>query len=172
MDPTLRPEQPADYDELDRLHEAAFGQPTEARIVRKLRQVAGYDPSLCLVALDQGQIVGHIVFSPLIIRTPNGPVHSLALAPLAVLPARQKQGIGSALSRAGLMACRSAGQDSVVVLGHPDYYPRFGFRPASDWGIKPPFEAPPEAFMAIELKAGALAHAAGVVEYPAALELD
>ena len=90
----------------------------------------------------------------------------MALAPVAVLPEFQKQGIGSELIREGLKACQQLGYDSVIVLGHPEYYPKFGFKQADTWGIKDPFGAPAEAFMALELKKGALEGASGIVEYP------
>ena len=93
---------------------------------------------------------------------------SLALAPMAVLPEYQNKGVGSQLVRTGLMQAGSMDHKSVIVLGHPEYYPRFGFAPASRWQIKPPFDVPDEAFMALELKEGALKDVCGVVEYPKA----
>ncbi|WP_455367207.1 GNAT family N-acetyltransferase, partial [[Eubacterium] cellulosolvens] len=110
-------------------------------------------------------IVGHILFSKIKIRGEKDH-ETLALAPMAVLPKFQKQGIGGKLIREGLNKARELGFDSVIVLGHNEYYPRFGFERASKWNITCPFEVPDEAFMAIELNPGALSVKAGIVEYP------
>ncbi|WP_369793119.1 GNAT family N-acetyltransferase [Methanosarcina sp. 2.H.A.1B.4] len=90
----------------------------------------------------------------------------MSLAPIAVKPEFQKQGIGGEFIREGLKACLQLGYDSVIVLGHPEYYPKFGFEPTGKWGIKDPFGEPVEAFMALELKKGALEGAGGIAEYP------
>ena len=91
--------------------------------------------------------------------------HWLGLAPMAVAPEYQQQGIGSALVRSGLEHCRAAGYKAVIVLGHPRYYPRFGFVPASHFNIRSQYDAPDEAFMALELEPGALGEIGGVVKY-------
>ena len=159
----LRSEAPADRQPVHALNVAAFRQPDEADLVDRLRQRAR--PYLALVAEDAGEIVGHIAFSPVAVQGATG---VLGLAPMAVRPDRQRAGIGSALVRAGLAACRDAGAGAVVVLGHPLYYPRFGFAPAHTFGLRDEYGAPPEAFMALELTPGALAEAEGVVRYHAA----
>ena len=89
---------------------------------------------------------------------------------MAVLPDHQKQGIGSAMVRSGLDACRQAGHRIVIVLGHADYYPRFGFTPAGDRGLRPPFPAPDEAFMALALVPAGLDKISGTVRYPPAFD--
>jgi len=111
-------------------------------------------------------VVGHILFSPLVIETKDGAVAALALAAMAVRPEVQNQGIGSELVPEGLEWCRSLGHRIVVVVGHPDYYPRFGFSPARARGLEAPFPVPDEAFLALELVPGALDGITGVVQYP------
>ena len=159
----IRPEKPADTAAVRRVNEAAFGQPNEADLVDRLRERAA--PYLALVAVDEGAVVGHIVFSPLSFDSPQPGLTAFGLAPMAVLPTHQRQGIGSALIRAGLDACRTAGADAVFVLGHPTYYPRFGFEPAADYGIESEYDAPPEAFMVTELTPGALDGVTGTARY-------
>ena len=165
---TIRPEAHADHAAVRRVNEAAFGQPDEADLVDRLRDRAvAY---LALVAEDGGVVVGHIAFSPVRLEPPRPGLAAWGLAPMAVLPDRQRGGVGSALVHAGLAACRDAGADAVFVLGHPDYYPRFGFRPAAAWDLRDTYGAPPEAFMALELTPGALDGAGGVAHYDAALD--
>ncbi|MCQ1534487.1 N-acetyltransferase [Methanosarcina sp. KYL-1] len=164
---TIRPETPTDYPGISEVNDLAFGQPAEGKLVEKLRKNPKFVPRLSLVAETEGKIVGHILFFPIIIKSANGKEkETISLAPVSVLPEFQKQGIGGELIKEGLKACRELGYDSVIVLGHPEYYPRFGFEPTVKWGIKDPFGAPEEAFMALELKEGALEGAGGVVEYP------
>ncbi len=108
------------------------------------------------------------LFLPIVIKSGAGDkeYETISLAPLSVRPELQKQGIGGRLIKEGLEACKKLGYGSVIVLGHPEYYPKFGFEPASKWGIDDPFGAPEEAFMALELKEGALEGVSGVVDYP------
>lgn len=157
---TIRPEASGDRTAVHALTTAAFGQPNEADLVDRLRERA--EPYLALVAEDNGETVGHIAFTPV---TAPGASGVMGLAPMAVQPEHQRRGIGSALVRAGLEACRTAGATAVVVLGHPAYYPRFGFAPAHRYGLRDAYGAPPEAFMALELAPDALANASGVVHY-------
>ena len=98
-------------------------------------------PIISLVADDNGTIVGHILFSPVTL-TGHGDLTIMGLAPMAVLPTNQRRGIGSSLVRAGLDRCRQSGCDAIVVLGHPQYYPRFGFVPASRFGCRQQCDAP------------------------------
>lgn len=170
MSMLIRQEQPADYPAIDEVNTSAFGQPNEARLVRRIREAEGFDPRLSLVALDDEQILGHIHFSPIRIEDQGKTHAALALAPMAVRPEVQRQGIGSRLVTAGLAACRDAGYDIVVVLGHAEYYPRFGFAPASRHGIKPPFPVPDEAFLIQALTPGALDGVRGTVHYPPAFD--
>ena len=167
---TTRPEQPSDHAAIEEVNRLAFGQDAEARLVAKLREADSDDPALSLVAVRDGQVVGHILFSPILIETTGGNVAAMALAPMAVLPDFQGQGIGSALVREGLEACRRAGHRIVIVLGHADYYPRFGFKPASRHGLRSPFPVTDEAFMTMALVPGGLDDISGVVRYPAAFD--
>ena len=170
----IRPETEADHRAVAEVISAAFrdaehSDGTEADLVARLRRVGGFLPKLSLVAECEGVIIGHSLLSPIAIRTDSGAVHpSLALAPVSVLPARQGQGVGTALIHAGHDAARKLGFSSVIVLGHPEYYPRFGYHRASLWGIKAPFDVPDEAFMALELVPGGLDTVSGTVIYPAA----
>lgn len=166
----IRPEQAEDHSAISEINNLAFGQENEGRIIAAIRRADGFDPALSLVAVSDGQVVGHILFSPIHIETDHGGVPAMALAPMAVLPDRQNQGIGSAMVRSGLDACRRAGHRIVIVLGHADYYPRFGFTPAGARGLRPPFPAPDEAFMATALVPGGLDGVSGIVRYPAAFD--
>jgi putative acetyltransferase len=158
----IRAEEPRDSRAIHSVEAAAFGQPTEAELVDALRRDA--TPLVSLVADDAGAIVGHALFSPVTLDG-NPALRLMGLGPMAVAPARQRSGIGAALVREGLAACARTGIAGVVVLGHPEYYPRFGFVPASRFGIGSEYDAPDEAFMAIELVAGTLAAATGTVRY-------
>ena len=125
-------------------------------------------PIVSLVAEDDpGQLAGHIMFSPVSLAG-QGETVLMGLAPMAVLPAQQNTGIGSALVEAGLEACSELGAGAVVVLGHPDFYPRFGFTPASGFGIDSEYDVPDEVFMAQELQPGGLSGLSGRVQYHAA----
>ncbi len=122
--------------------------------------------TVSLVAEQDGRIVGHILFSPVTIVSTGTVFPAVGLAPMAVLPELQRQGIGSLLVENGLAECRRrAGHECIVVLGHPEYYPRFGFVPASEYGLKCEYDVPDEVFMAIEPRKGALLGRAGTVKY-------
>ena len=159
----VRGEEEADRQGIRRVNETAFGQPAEADLVDALRSAGAAESSL--VAEANGQIVGHILFSPVSIAGDRGSLKIAGLAPMAVLPTHQRRGIGSLLVKQGLEDCRRIGIPAVVVLGHPDYYPRFGFRRGSSWGLRCEFDAPDEAFMAIELTPNALSGRSGVIKY-------
>ena len=161
----IRQEEPADIVAIYRINQAAFGQTAEANLVDKLRQ--GGKLSLSLVAEIDGQLVGHIAFSPVTLETNPSASAVVGLAPMAVLPAYQRSGIGSALVREGLARGRAAGFDAVIVLGHPEYYPRFGFVPASRFGLHSEYGVPDEVFMALELRPGALSGCSGLAQYQA-----
>jgi putative acetyltransferase len=111
-------------------------------------------------------VVGHILFTRLLVLTPRGDVNAVALAPMAVLPEHQRQHVGSALVREGLRILRDAGEQIVVVVGHPEFYPRFGFAADLTRNLRSPFSGP--AFMAMELRRGALEGIAGELRYPPA----
>ena len=159
----IRPEQPADVAAIRQVVEAAFGRAAEADLVDTLR--AHGKAVLSLLAEADGQIVGHILFSEVTLETNPRAVRVIGLAPLAVLPAWQKRGVGALLTQTGLAQCRDAGYDAAIVLGHPGYYPRFGFAPASRFGLHSEYNVRDEVFMAMELRAGALAGCAGLVKY-------
>jgi putative acetyltransferase len=163
MNVRIRPDTAADLDAIRAVHRLAFGGDEEARLVDALR--AGGYSRISLVAEVNGAVAGHILFSDLPIRTEKGTVAALSLAPLAVLPEFQKKGIGSALTRQGLQACREAGHRIIVVLGHPDFYPRFGFSATKAQPLQSPFSSR-ESWMALELVPGALDGVTGWVEYP------
>lgn len=163
----IRAEVPADSAAVRRVNEAAFGRPDEADIVDRLRaRAAGY---LALVAVDGGEVVGHIAFSRVTLDAVDDAVVAFGLAPMAVLPGWQRAGVGSALVRRGCDACRQAGAHALFVLGHADYYPRFGFVPAAPRGIVSEYDVPPDAFMMLELVPDCLAGARAVVRYDPAL---
>ncbi len=163
----VRAQTAADDDAVRRLNEAAFPTPAEADLVERLRAEAS--PVVSLVAEDDGAVIGHILFSPVTLAADNG-FPAMALAPIAVLPGRQREGIGSTLLRSGLDACGKLGCRAIFVLGHADYYPRIGFVPASRHGIHSQYEVPDEVFMALELEPGALAGKAGKMRYHEAFD--
>ena len=160
----IRAERDADHLAIRAVNEAAFGGREEADLVEALR--ADGTVLLSLVAEVDGQVVGHVLFGRMSIETPSGDVPAVALAPMAVVPGHQRQGIGRQLIPAGLDQLRSRGEQIVIVVGHPAYYPRFGFSSETSGGLDGPF--PREAFMALELTPGALAGVRGLVRYPAA----
>jgi len=160
---TVRPETAGDEISIREVNEAAFAGPAEADLVEKLR--AAQAITLSLVAVGGGRVVGHVLFSPVSLESPGANLAGLGLGPVAVLPDFQRKGIGCSLIEAGIAQLRWDGHIYVVVLGHPDYYPRFGFLPASKFGIKCQYDAPPEAFTVIELREGALAGCTGIVNY-------
>src|SRR5215475_8091160 len=160
---TIRLENPEDIPAIRIVNERAFGRPAEADLVDALRRNG--KASISLVAVDGGGIVGHIFFSLVTIQSKGAELIGIGLAPLAVIPERQNQRIGSMLVEQGLRLCREDGHPYVVVLGHPNYYPRFGFVPAGRFGIKSEYDVADEVFMVMELREGALRGCAGVVKY-------
>ncbi|HEY1207181.1 MAG: N-acetyltransferase [Bryobacteraceae bacterium] len=163
----VREEQPRDREQIRKLNVAAFGRSDEADLIDRLRQEGVV--LLSLVAELDGQVVGHILFSRMEVESEQAHVAAVSLAPLAVLPDHQDRQVGSQLVRRGLAELRDRGERIVVVLGHKDYYPRFGFTPEKARHLASPF--PPEAFMALELSEGALAGIHGAVKYPSAFGL-
>jgi putative acetyltransferase len=140
----------------------AFDTPLEANLVDALRRQA--DPIVSLVAAEADAIVGHILFSPVTLLLQPF-VRVMGLAPMAVMPERQRQGIGSALVREGLTACQRLGAVAVVVLGHAHYYPRFGFVAASSYGLASEYDVPKDVFMALEVTPGGLRGVSGTIRY-------
>lgn len=158
----IRTEEQKDWAAVHAVNVSAFETPAEANLVDALRQEAR--PVVSLVAEDAGAIVGHIMFSPVSLPG-HADLKIMGLAPMAVAPKYQRKGIGSALVRDGLEECRYLGCGAVVVLGHPEYYPRFGFAPGARFGIGCEYDAPEATFMVIELQAGFLRGASGKVKY-------
>jgi putative acetyltransferase len=161
-DLTIRDETPRDVDAIREVNCLAFAQDAEGRLVDRLRD--GGFARISLVAEEDGRILGHILFSDLPIIAGARTIPAVALAPMAVVPAHQRRGIGSALVRTGLDACRARGFHVAIVLGHRAFYPRFGFSAELARRIAAPYSG--EDFMAVELQSGTLADASGRVTYP------
>ena len=159
----IRLEQPEDVAAVRQVNETAFGRPLEADLVDALRQRGVV--ALSLVAEQNGEIIGHILFSPVTITAEDKVVTAVALGPMAVLPTCQREGIGSQLVQTGLEMLRQAGHNLIIVLGHPEYYPRFGFAPASQFGIRWENDVPDEVFMVMALRPGGLDGVTGIVRY-------
>lgn len=167
----IRVEQPSDHRVVADLVKAAFCSALEARMIDAIRASPHYVRELSLVATEDDVVVGHVMLSYVTLEPSESEV--LQLGPMAVTPARQRQGIGSKLVRAALAAADERGEPLVLVLGHPDYYPRFGFRPSRELGIEPPDPAFQRAFMAAPLSAHTLSLTGRVVLSPAlAMETD
>lgn len=161
----IRQEKTEDVKDIHALNELAFGQPQEADIVDKLRNNCGED-LLSLVAVEKEKIVGHILFSPAVIEGQHGVIKGKGLAPMAVLPEMQRKGIGTQLVKAGIENLRGMGGPFIIVLGHPEYYPRFGFEKASLYGIKCQWEGvPDEAFMILWLDKSAMIQISDLAKY-------
>lgn len=160
---TFRAEQIGDEAPIRGLNEQAFGQPNEANLVAALRERGAV--VLSMVATDNDQVVAHVLFTEAIVTEANSQFKALGLGPMAVLPSYQRRGIGSALLKYALDKCRGLDYDAVVVIGHPEFYPRFGFVPARWKGIRCEFDVPDEAFMVLELREDALAGRTGIVKY-------
>ncbi len=165
----IRPERPEEFAAIYALNAAAFGQDDEAKLVDSLRDSDAEIISLVSIDEENGGISGHILFSPVTIPGVTG-IKVLGLAPMAVTPAQQGKGIGTSLVKAGIGACRRAGADAVVVLGHPKFYPRIGFVPAVEFGIRSTYNVADEYFMAREITRGCLADVTGVVHYHPAFD--
>jgi putative acetyltransferase len=159
----VRAEKPEDVKAIRRVNILAFGREGEADLVDHLR---GLESSFSLVAVESQKIIGYIFFCP--VRIEGECVddsHILGLAPLAVLPEYQQQGVGSLLVQHGLRECARLAFKAVVVLGSPEYYPRFGFIPAKKKRLKCEYKVPDETFMVLELESGALEGCFGTVKY-------
>lgn len=162
---TIREESPQDAPFVRRVNELAFEQPAEAVLVDRLRDA--HADLLSLVATEGEEVVGHVLFSPASVEDSDGvPVMGMGLAPMAVVPGHQRRGVGSALIERGLELLRERGCPYVIVLGHPEYYPRFGFVPASQHGLACQWEGiPDEVFMVLPLDADRMRGVTGVARY-------
>lgn len=170
MEILVRKELEKDYKTVELLVEEAFkdaeySDHMEHVLVSKLRRGNNFIEGLSLVAEKEGEIVGHILLTKADIENDENKYETLALAPVSILPKYQGIGIGSELIKEGMRIAKELGYNSIIVLGHDKYYPRFGFKRAGEWGIKSPFEVPDENFMAIELNEEALKNINGVVRY-------
>jgi len=161
----IRTEEEKDWPAVYAVNAAAFETLVEAKLVDALRQQAR--PIVSLVAENDEAVVGHIMFSPVSL-TGHADAQLMGLGPMAVAPKHQRKGIGSALVPAGLEHCKQLGFGAVTVLGHPEFYPRFGFAPSSRFGIGCEYEVPEEVFMVMELQPEYLRGASGTIKYHAA----
>jgi len=159
----IRAEKAEDQIGVRHINTRAFDTDTEANLIDALRK--SRIPLISLVAEENGELVGHILFSPVTLEGHSCNISMAGLGPMAVAPAFQRRSIGSMLVEEGLKYCKTAGYAAVCVLGHPDYYPRFGFVPSVTYGIKSEFDVPVEVFMVKELTEGALVHCNGIVKY-------
>lgn len=157
----LRDADDGDRPAIRRVHLDAFPTPEEADLVDRLLDNCA--ERLSIVALDGDDVVGHVLFTPAIA---DDGTKGLGLAPLAVLESHQRRGVGQALTTRGLARARSAGYPFVLVLGHPEYYPRFGFRPASSYGVECPYPGvPDDAFMLLAIDTASTSRVSGVIRY-------
>lgn len=166
----IRKEKKEDYQCTEEVVKQAFANEeysdqTEHQLVAKLRNSDAFIPDLSLIALYEDKIIGHILLSKISIVNDENYTESLALAPVSVLPEYQNKGIGKSLINKALEIAKKLDFESVIVMGHSEYYPKFGFKKASNWGIEAPFEVPDELLMAIELKKNALDQTSGVIQY-------
>jgi putative acetyltransferase len=159
----IRKERPEDIEAIRMVNQKAFAQSQEGRIVDALRENGGV--LLSLVATINGRVVGHILYSPVSVSHAGGQVSGAGLGPMSVLPEFQRQGIGSRLVEEGIQRLRERGCPFVGVLGHPGYYPRFGFKPASGYGIGCEWDVPDEAFMLLVMDEARMEGVSGVVVY-------
>ena len=159
----IREEVSSDIDEIWKVNSEEFETKAEANLVNSLRNIGC--PYLSLVAETDNEVVGHILFTPVELSGNKNKLKIMGLAPMAVLSKYQNKGIGSRLVRSGLEHCKSLGFDAVVVLGHPDYYPKFGFVPTVKYGIGSEYEVPDEVFMILELIPGSLKNHEGIIKY-------
>lgn len=170
MEVTIRPESAADHQSIRLVNEQAFGRRLEADIVERVRASRGFVPELSLVAEVNGTIVGHALFSEVQIVCEGASWTVLALGPIAVLPEFQKQGIGGQMIRAGFERATALSYGAIVLIGHPTYYPRFGFVPGSRFGLQCSIPVPDEVFMVYLLRPDGLEGIRGTVVFPLAFE--
>jgi len=159
----IRKEIDSDKEKIWKVNVESFETEAEANLVNALRDSKIL--FISLIAEEDEEIVGHILFTPVELIGDDSGLKLMGLAPMAVLPGFQKKGIGSQLVKTGKEKCSTQGYDAIIVLGHPDYYPKFGFIPSVKYGIKSEYDVPDEAFMVLELKEGSLKDKKGVIKY-------
>ncbi len=161
---TIRPERQDDVAGIRRINELAFGDTAEADVVDAIR--AACPDAISLVAVEDDEIIGHILYSPVLVDTTGTSPRGIGLAPIAVRPDCQRQGIGSMLVNAGNDVVRERDYPFIIVLGHPEYYPRFGFVPASHHGLSCQWDGvPDEAFMVLILDESVMDGVSGTARY-------
>ncbi|MCL7475768.1 MAG: N-acetyltransferase [ANME-2 cluster archaeon] len=159
----IRPETQDDLEKIRNINSAAFATNDEANLVDALRKSGA--PLISLVAEEKGELIGHIIFSPVSLEGNQPSPFIAGLGPMAAIPECKNKGVGSRLVEEGLRHCKTSGYKAVVVLGHPEYYPRFGFVPSVNYDIKSEYQVPPEIFMIKELEEFALKGFNGTVKY-------
>lgn len=167
MDLTIRTETPGDHDAIRAVNLAAFDNPAEAGLVEQMRETSERGDLISLVAELDGEIVGHALFSPARVENGDQIEMVMLLGPIAVTPAHQRCGIGSALMTQGILRVKERGYGLIVLIGHPEYYPRFGFVPARQHGLECPGNVSDPVFMVRELLPGSLGRIRGNLVYPA-----
>lgn len=167
---SIRPERLEDREAIQHVNTQAFGRAAEAELVDRVRQSDGFLSELSLVAWSAGRIIGHALFSRVHLQTETDRLEILALGPLAVLPEFQRQGVGGRMIADGVERAARDGWRAIALIGHPEYYPRFGFVPASRFGLKSTFQVPDEVFMALPLREGGLDGLTGMVIFPTAFD--
>lgn len=180
----LRPARKTDRDGIYKVHETAFGRADEAKLVETLLNDGADISELSLVAVQNGAVIGHILYTEVqilddknknlssMVRGKGGTAYAIALAPLAVLPERQKTGVGKALANESMKLADERGHGIIIVLGHPEYYPKFGFEPASKFGMNSPFDVPDDVFMAKPLTAYNEKICGNVIYHEAFIEVE
>lgn len=165
----IRSEKKEDYEGIRKVNDLAFDFGNESKLIDAVRESSRFVPELSMIAItNDNMVIGHILFSIVDIETANGIVPTIALAPMSVRPDFQGNGIGSALVMAGLSECKRLGYEHVVLIGHPDFYPRFGFKPAREHGLEVSIPVPDNVFLVCELKERALKNISGMIKYPPA----
>ena len=159
----IRYEAPEDATGIRHVNEQAFAQKNEADLIDSLR--GSNSLKLSLAAVEHDQIVGHIAFSPVMVESESSSFQALGLGPMGVLPSHQNRGIGSQLVERGLNECENVGHGIVFVLGHPEFYGRFGFSPSKPYGLRSEYDVPDDVFMVKEIRKGALSGRKGIVKY-------
>ena len=169
LETNIRSETENDFDSIRSVNDLAFDRPEESRLVDNLRQLPEFDPRLSLVAEREGKVIGHALFFPIYIQGEDGEEYPcLSLGPIAVVPEYQKRGIGGVLIEAGHRTALELDYTAVLLLGHPEYYPRFGYLPAEKWELTNPWQIEGDPWMGVELVKGALECKAGLAVYPQA----